>query len=146
MSAKSLQFIEQLKGLPTYDRKGDLIEQLYDLCYLIEDDPDSSEVIPHIFAFFEADPEADIGLPSPLVRFLEAQSTYEAFLIESVLRKPVANTIWMVNSVLNTKLTPERRAFFLDLLRGVEMNPRADEIAKDHAENVIAYQMKRSQV
>jgi len=143
MSANSELFIERLHALTDVDTDDYLVNRLYDLCMLIEDDPDSSSVIPHIFAFFEAHPEADFGAPGPLVHFLEKQPDYEKHLIKSVARKPTAPCIWMINRILNVTISPEKRTTLLNLLQSVLTNPNADEYARDQADNFLAYQTSR---
>ena len=143
MSANSELFIERLHALTDVDSDDYLENHLFDLCLLVEDDPDSSSVIPHIFAFFEAHPEADFGSPGPLVHFLEKQPDYKGHLIESIVRKPAAPCVWMINRILNSKISSEKRASLIDLLLSVLTNPRADEYARDQAEHVLTYQTSR---
>jgi hypothetical protein len=144
MSANSESFIAQLHALTDVDRDDNLVVRLYDLCDLVEDDPDPSSVVPHIFAVFEAHPEADFGLPGPLVHFLEKQPDYEDQLIESVSRKPIVNTVSMINRMLNSNISSQKRAELLDLLRSVETNPQG-EYARDQAEFFLEIQAKRHQ-
>jgi hypothetical protein len=143
MSANSELFIERLGALIDVDTDDYLEGRLYDLCSLIEKDPDSSSVIPHIFAFFEAHPKADFGAPGPLVHFLEKQPDYEEYLMESIARKPTAPPIWMINRILNVTIPPEKRTTLLNMLQSVLANPNADEYARDQAENYLTYQAGR---
>ena len=142
MSANSELFIERLNALTDVDTDDYLVNRLYELCDLIENDPDSSSVVPHIFAFFEAHPEADFGLPGPLVHLLEKQPDYEEQLIESVSRKPIVNTVSMINRILNSNISSQKRAVLLDLLRSVETNPEG-EYAREQAELFLKFQAKR---
>jgi len=143
MSANSELFIARLHALTDVDTDDYLVSRLYELCALVENDPDSSSVIPYIFAFFEAHPEADFGAPGPLVHFLETRPDYEEHLIESVVRKPIGPTVRMVNAILNSQIPLGKRTALLDLLRSVETNPQGDELARDQAEHYITYQAGR---
>ncbi len=123
MSANSDLFVSRLHALTDIDTDDDLVTRLYDLCYLVEDDVDAPEVIPHIFAFLEAHPDADFGAKGPLAHFLEKQPDYEKYLIESMTRRPTAQCVWMVNAILNSPLLPEKRGSLLGLLASVETHP-----------------------
>lgn len=143
MSPKCELFIKRLGALTNVDTDDYMESRLYELCELVENDPDSSLVIPHIFAFFEAHPEADFGAPGPLVHFLEKQPDYEEYLMESIARKPTAPPIWMINRILTITTLPERRTTLLNLLQSVLTNLNADEYARDQAENYLSYQAGR---
>jgi hypothetical protein len=141
MSPLCRSFVEGLHRLNPDD--DGLESELFDLCLTLDEEPTATEVIPSIFEFIEAHPNADHGSPGPLVHFLESHPGYEEPLVASVKKGPAPHTVWMVGRILNVKLTPERRAFFLDLLRSVLTNPNSDEIVKDHAERILERQSSR---
>jgi hypothetical protein len=143
MSANSELFIDRLRSLSNVETDDNLVSRLYDLRYLIENDPDSSSVVPHIFAFFEAHPEADFGATCPFIHFLEKQPDHEKYLIASVERKPTYPAVQMINRILNSNISSNRRSELLALLKAVEANPENDQQARDHAEHFLEYQTKR---
>ena len=69
------------------------------------------ETLEPILRFMEANPSIDYGVPGALVHFVErfAGPEYERKLIESVDRKPVLQTVWMLNRLINaTRASSER--------------------------------------
>jgi hypothetical protein len=143
MSPKCELFVKRLQELQPAANDPYLVTTLYDLCDLLREEPYPSEVIPYIFRFFERYPEADFGSPGPLVHFLEAQREYQGALIASIRRRPMLNTVLMVNRILNSKLSMERREFFLDLLLSVLTNPQSDECVNEVAELLLKRQTSR---
>jgi hypothetical protein len=63
-------------------------------------------------------------------------------LAESVSRKPVALTVWMVNRILNAE--PPDAELWLVRLRGVADNPSASAETKALAAGFIEYQAGRT--
>jgi hypothetical protein len=87
----------KLDELSTLDRQGESIDAL--------------------LRIFEENPDADFGMPGPLVRFLEQfyRKGYEPKLIESLRRKPVPHTLWMLNRIINGSSGEERRRYVAEL-------------------------------
>lgn len=105
--------------------------------------PAPEQAIPELFAVMERLPDADLGSPGPLVHTLERMD-YTAELVASLRRRPTSLSVWMVNRILNSSLSPERRQFFLDLLASVTDHPEAGEAARDEAAHFIHYQSTRT--
>ena len=61
------------------------------------------EMVEPILRFLEEHPAIEFGTPGPLVHYVESffGQGYEEKLIESVERRPVAATVWMLNRVIN---------------------------------------------
>jgi hypothetical protein len=138
MSPNCKLFVERLQSLNPND---DYLEtELYNIMALVEESPDSSEVTPYIFAFFEANPDAESGSPGPLVHFLEKQPEYQTALISSIEKAPVRHTTLMINRILNSKISSEKRAFFTALLQSILTQPRSDETTKEITENFLKRQ------
>lgn len=91
---------------------------------------DTSDVhgcIDRVFEFFEAHPVADLGVPGPLVHFVEQfYPEYKARLLFSLRRTPSLSGVWMANRILNADLGSSDRARFFASLEGVVLNPAAD--------------------
>jgi hypothetical protein len=68
---------------------------------------------------------------------------YEDELESSIRRCPTPLAIWMVNRILNTALTPERRQHLLELLASVATHPNANDSARSEAKDFIEFQSKR---
>ncbi|MDB5306313.1 MAG: hypothetical protein JWO38_515 [Gemmataceae bacterium] len=98
---------------------------------------------PVLFRTMERLDGVDLGTPGPLVHTLEVwRGGYEALLAESVGRKPVPLTVWMVNRILNAH--PPDAESWLDLLRRVATNPSASSETKAQAAGFIEYQSGRT--
>jgi hypothetical protein len=63
------------------------------------------EAVEPILLFMEENPGLDYGMPGALVHFVEGfyGKGYENRLIESVERRPIWHTIWMLNRVLRAR-------------------------------------------
>jgi hypothetical protein len=61
------------------------------------------EAVEPILRVMENNPDADFGVPGPLVHFLETfyRRGYEEKLLESLSRHPTAHTVWMLNRIIN---------------------------------------------
>jgi hypothetical protein len=99
-----------------------------------------SPVIPAILGLIERHPEAELGSPGPLVHELEAIPGYEPFLRHSVSRQPAALSIWMVNRLLNSKISTEARSSWMDVLRSVLTHPLASIGSKEAAGDFLEHQ------
>jgi hypothetical protein len=97
-------------------------------------------VMPSMLALIERYPEAELGSPGPLVHELEGIPGYEPLLRESVLRQPTDLSIWMVNRILNSKISPDVRVAWLDLLRAASSHPLASKEAQQAAGDFFAHQ------
>jgi len=119
-------------------------ERLEHLVQAVEKLPQPEFAMQEMFAVMERLPESHLGSPGPLVHCLEAMRAYEEQLSASVLRAPVPLSIWMVNRILNSKLTPEKRRFYLDLLTSVATHPRASDSARAEAKHFMEFQAKKN--
>jgi len=102
-------------------------------------------ILPAIFAVMERYPEADLGTPGPLVHSIEEFpiSLFEPFLRASVQKQPGQLNVWMVNRILNTKLSSQHRAELLKLLNEVKSNPRASAGMKEIVRGFIKHQQEQ---
>jgi truncated hemoglobin YjbI len=119
-------------------------EQLDQLTDAVMEMPSPERAIPELFALVKRLPHSDFGAPGPIVHTLERMD-YTEELIASIRRRPTRLAVHMVNRILNARLSPERRKFFLELLAFAATHPNADESAQDAAEHYIEFQStKRS--
>jgi len=102
---------------------------------------DANAVFPHAFQFFEDHADADLGMPGPLVHFVERFfPKYVDELCVSVERKPTTHTVWMVNRILNAKIAEEMRERLVNLLRAAIDNAAGDETAREQARHFLEHQ------
>lgn len=87
------------------------------------------EAVEPILRFMEAHPSVDFGAPGCLVHFIERFSGkgYEERLLDSVRRKPIPHTVWLLHRCLNAGKTHEARRPFLAALEEAKAHPLADE-------------------
>jgi hypothetical protein len=76
------------------------------------------EFFQHAFRFFEEHSAAHLGMPGPLVHFLEQfYPQYVEELVASVNRRPTSYTLWMLNRILNADITGDLRERLTSVLR-----------------------------
>ncbi len=102
-----------------------------------------SPVIPAILGLIERHPEAELGSPGPLVHELEAIPGYKPFLRDSILRQPTDLSIWMLNRILNSGISPDARSSWFQVMRTVLTHPLASEEAQQTASDFLAHQSKQ---
>jgi hypothetical protein len=99
---------------------------------------DGAAVFLEAFLFFERNEDADLGMPGPLVQFLEQfYPAYVEHLSASVMRKPTFHTVWMVNRILNSSVDDTDRSRFIALLEAASENPAASAVAKKIAMDLL---------
>lgn len=99
----------------------DVIEELDKL-------PNSFDAIEPILKLMECNPNVDYGKPGSIVHFLEKfyKNGYEEKLVESLDRRPIKHTVWMLNRIINgTK--GNRRKYFLNVLKHVIDFPNLEQ-------------------
>ncbi len=136
------EIISGLRALKEEDFGDHVPEQLYELTEALMKVPSPERAIPELFGIMERFPDAELGVPGPLVHTLERMD-YAEGLAASLRRRPTPHAVWMVNRILNTALPPERRQFYLDLLASVKDHPAASESARHRAEDFLEYQSTR---
>jgi len=118
------------------------LERLDALCDELRELNKPEDSVSSILGVLERLGECDLGSPGSLVHTLERwPGRYEGGLAESVRRKPVYLTVWMVNRILNAD--PPDRRMWLELLSGAATNPMASEGARAEALRFMKYQRGR---
>ncbi|HYE18595.1 MAG TPA: hypothetical protein VEA69_09135 [Tepidisphaeraceae bacterium] len=110
---------------------------LYDLTKGFDRLPpaDKARVVPAMFRLMERCPDADLGDPGPLVHAIEelGAGAYEPLLVDSLRRRPMYLSVWMVNRILNVEPAGPRRESLLGLLREARDNPKYPDAAAEAA-------------
>jgi hypothetical protein len=118
---------------------GDFYRASNELTARWSDAADAFDAVRPALAFMEEHASLEYGTPGPLVHFLETfyGKGYERELVESVRRRPVAHTVWMLHRVINgTKARAERRRLE-DVLRAACEHPLADAAARQSARDFL---------
>ncbi|PWU13795.1 MAG: hypothetical protein C5B50_18565 [Verrucomicrobia bacterium] len=76
------------------------------------------EAVEPILLFMENHPDVYVGPPGALVHFSEKfhRHGYEEKLLESLSRRPVSHTIWMLNRLVNGTNEPATRQRYVDAM------------------------------
>jgi hypothetical protein len=115
------------------------IERLHKLCAEMRGINDPAECAPVMFRTMERLDGLGLGAPGSLAYTLETwRGRYEAWLAESVRRKPTDLSVWMVDRILNAR--PPDADSWLALLRSVADNPASSAGTKEDAEEFLKYQ------
>jgi hypothetical protein len=83
------------------------------------------EAVEPILQFMENHPDVDLGTPGALVHFSEEfhRHGYEEKLLESISRRPVSHTIWMLNRLINGTKVPATRQRYVDAMIRAKSHP-----------------------
>jgi hypothetical protein len=92
------------------------------------------EAVEPILQFIENHPDVDVGTPGKLVWFSEkfCGHGYEEKLLESISRRPVSHTIWMLNRLTNGEKEPATRQRYVDAMIRVKSHPLMDPDDLEH--------------
>jgi hypothetical protein len=87
------------------------------------------DTIEPILRFMVENPALDFGMPGALVHFVERfyGKGNEEKLIESVERKPIAHTVWMLNRVINGTKILATKQNLIAVMERVKTHSRADQ-------------------
>jgi hypothetical protein len=122
---------------------GDYMERLVKLTDEIRDCGADSALNYALYKLLEKHPDVDFGCPGPIVHTLETNGNYVAELPYSVARRPTYLNVWMVNRLLNSKLSTKDRNTWERVLQGVLINPRASDSVKNDVERFLEFQASK---
>ena len=107
----------------------------------ITEDDGSIEYVDAILRFMESNPNVDYGMPGPVVHYIERYflQGYEQLLFESLTRKPIQHTLWMLNRILNSPKLEDREKY-LTLLSKIASDESVDEAVRNDARKFMDYQ------
>src|SRR4051812_22930871 len=75
--------------------------------------PNAQAAIPELFDVMERLPDSELGSTGSLVHTLEKLPGYEQELVRSVRRRPAILSVWMINRILNAKLSDDQRRMYI---------------------------------
>jgi len=98
-----------------------------------------ADAIEPVLRYFECFPEVDVGMPGPLVHFVEQfrGRGYEQHLLESLERRPVGHTVWMLNRLIHGTPSGAVRDRYVRAMSKARDHPRIDEQALAQAEHFL---------
>jgi hypothetical protein len=98
------------------------------------------ETIAPVLRFIEEHPTVEFGTPRALVHFVERffQHGYQERLVESIERKPTAQTIWMLNRVINGTKETDAKQILIAILDSARRSPLADQNTRQMADRFLA--------
>lgn len=69
----------------------------------IEGRPNTFDAVESILKLMESNPAINFGQQGPLVHFVETfyKKGYKEKLVESLQRRPIMHTVWMLNRIIN---------------------------------------------
>ena len=93
----------------------------------MENMPSAFNALVPVLMLMENNPGIDYGKPGPLVHFVERfyGHGYEEKLVDSLKRKPIKHTIWMLNRVINGS-EADKKEYLLKVLDNVICFPNLD--------------------
>lgn len=92
-----------------------------------------SEAIESVFRFIENHPDEDLGLPGPLVHFVEqfGGKGYGEKLATSLRRRATAKSVWMLNRLLNDPDLKEK-PYYVSLMEELSRSKDQEVAAAAH--------------
>jgi hypothetical protein len=110
---------EILKDLQSLNFTGNYLSELDLLAERLEEEDLEGEAIEPVLRFLEAHRDEDLGMPGPLVHYVERyfRRGYESKLLESLQRSPTPRTVWMLNRLLNGVKGAEKEPYLLEMKR-----------------------------
>ena len=99
--------------------------------------------IPELLGVMERMPDADLGLPGPLVHTLGALKGYETELMRSVRRSPSLLSVWMVNRIVNTNLLSDTRDSYMSLLNEAATRSDVPRAVREDARDFVQLQIRK---
>jgi hypothetical protein len=117
----------------------DFVARAADLMDELSRSPQAFDAVEPILRFMELHPELDLGTPGPLVHFVERfyGHGYEQKLVESIDRKPIGHTVWMLNRIINGTKGADERRHLIEILERARDNPKTEEGARDLASRFL---------
>ena len=135
--------IEALSSFEAAHDETENFRRLYQILEGFDSLPNRELAMPAMFSLMERFPEALFGSPGPLVHELEAIPGYQPLLQQSLARQPTDLTVWMVDRLLNSKLSSEDRQSWLGTLRSAAEHPRAAIPVRESALYFLQHQERR---
>jgi hypothetical protein len=121
------RFFELINKLNDAVLNDDFIDVAEDVTEELEERSDAFEAVEPILRLMESNPNVDFGKPGALVHYVEKfyKNGYEEKLVESLTRKPIKHTVWMLNRIINGS-QGDRKEYFIKVLDKVISFPNLD--------------------
>jgi len=133
----SKEVAEQLERIA---QDADFASRSADLTQAWESAGAGAEILEPVLRFMERHPLIDYGIPGALVHFLERFNAagYEERLVESVKRRPIGVTVWMLNRLINGTKELHVRDRLRSVVKEVIKNSLADDDTRTKAAHFLA--------
>ena len=84
--------------------------------------------------------QGHFGVPGALVHYVERfyKHGYEAMLVESLKRRPMSHTLWMLNRLINGEKNADSKRQYLELLASVAQDEAQGAAVKQRAEHFLS--------
>lgn len=104
-----------------------------------------AQAFPYIFNFFESRPEDDLGMPGPLVHWLEGHfPDFLDDLHDSLRRRPTYHTVWMASRILHAEVDPTLHRQMVRLLSDAIQHPEADDLCVETARQFLSLHLEKA--
>ncbi|HYH47078.1 MAG TPA: hypothetical protein VEG34_15460 [Thermoanaerobaculia bacterium] len=123
---------ELLEELSALEFEEDYLSELDDIAERLVEEDARGEAIEPVFRFLETHRDIDLGLPGPLVHYLERffHKGYEEKLMDSLRRAPTPRTVWMLNRLLNGLAGSAKEPYLLEMKRLTSLeDPEVTQLA-----------------
>ncbi|SEW00551.1 hypothetical protein SAMN05428988_1182 [Chitinophaga sp. YR573] len=136
-----IKLLSEFVPFEVTDPENDNESFLYEAMDSLKDNPDYENAIESIFLLMEKWPHADFGTPGPLVHTLEKfRGKYERYLFESLNRKPIPLTVWMLNRMINGENDEKAKSDLIYVMQSLVGNPTVDNETKKVLQSFIKFQ------
>ncbi len=135
MTENLLRQLEDLIGSDDFEFEAEeIMEQLVE-------EGAGFEIVGELFSIMERHPVDDLGMPGPMVHFIEQyHPEHIPLLISSVKRAPTLHTVWMLNRCINGSADRDE---YISILKEAAENENADKAVRDSARSFLDYQLNR---
>jgi hypothetical protein len=139
MSDRVTDVISALLEFKPSDDEIENVDTLYEIFDGFGDFPDGARAVPAMLSILERYPKAEFGNPGPIVHELEKIDDRVA-LRESLHRQPTVPTVWMINRILNSKISESEREMWVSELKRVKTHPLAFAALRAASDRYLQYQ------
>jgi hypothetical protein len=119
------------------DEENEMIDVEYELVEYLEENLYSTNILNRLFKFIEHNNLAFLGMPGPIVHYIESITDYEKELLKSIKRQPSLTTLTMLNRILNSDVDIDTKNEYKILLDEIVKKELNEEI-KDEVQDIIS--------
>lgn len=122
-----------VRDLERVDIGDSYLPRLRELCEELAGSDEPALAVEPVLRFMEANRHRELGMPGPLVHFLEKVPGYDKELIRSLERTPTQHTVWMLNRLINAA-DEEHEGPLLELMRTIALTAEDSDVRQDAIE------------